>query len=123
MLAWVNLNRYCAVLAKEFPFANKLNSQARQAAAERAAYAISRYLKADKTGKRLHKPQFQKDNRSVEYKTTGWKFSEDRKRITFTDGIGIGKIKMLGTRDLCQFDITTIKRVRILRRADMYFVQ
>jgi len=27
---------------------------------------------------------------------TGWKLSEDRKRITFTDGIGIGKMKMLG---------------------------
>jgi putative transposase len=118
-----DLNRYCAVLAKEFPFANRLNSQARQAAAERAAYAISRYIKADKTGKRLNHPQFQKDNRSVEYKTTGWKLSPDRRRITFTDGIGIGKVKMLGTRDLCQYDIAHIKRVRILRRADLYFVQ
>ena len=118
-----DLNRYCAVLAKEFTFASKLNSQARQAAAERAAYAISRYLKSDKTGKRLGKPSFQKDNRSVEYKTTGWKLSEDRKRITFTDGIGIGKMKMCGTRDLCQYDLAHIKRVRILRRADMYFVQ
>jgi putative transposase len=118
-----DLNRYCAVLAKEFSFARKLNSQARQAAAERAAYAISRYLKADKTGNRLGMPGFQKDNRSVEYKTTGWKLSLDRKRITFTDGFGIGKIKMLGTRDLCQYDLDKIKRVRILRRADMYFVQ
>jgi putative transposase len=118
-----DLNRYCAVLAKDFPFASKLNSQARQAAAERAAYAISRYLKADKKGKRLGKPSFQKDNRSVEYKTTGWKLSEDRKRITFTDGFDIGTVKMLGTRDLCQFDLASIKRVRILRRADLYFVQ
>ena len=118
-----DLNRYCAVLAKEFPFANQLNSQARQAAAERAAYAISRYLKTDKTGKRLGKPAFQKNNRSVEHKMTGWKLSSDRKRITFTDGIGIGKIKMLGTRDLCQYDLANIKRVRILRRADLYFVQ
>jgi putative transposase len=31
-----DLNKYCAVLAKEFPFANKLNSTARQASAERA---------------------------------------------------------------------------------------
>jgi putative transposase len=118
-----DLNRYCAVLAGEFSFANCLNSQARQAAAERAAYAISRYLKGDKIGKRLGKPAFQKDNRSVEYKTTGWKLSADTKRITFTDGIGIGKMKMLGTRDLCQYDRTKIKRVRILRKADMYFVQ
>jgi putative transposase len=125
-----DLNRYCAVLAKDFPFASRLNSQARQAAAERAAYAISRYLKADKKGKRLGKPSFQKNNRSVEYKTTGWKLSQDRKRITFTDSFDIGKMKMLrlhsckrGTRDLCQFDLASIKRVRILRRADLYFVQ
>lgn len=39
-----DLNKYCAVLAKEFPFANELNSQARQAAAERAWAAISRFF-------------------------------------------------------------------------------
>ncbi|NEO46533.1 MAG: transposase [Moorea sp. SIO4A3] len=31
-----DLNKYCKVLAKEFPFTNALNSTARQAAAERA---------------------------------------------------------------------------------------
>ena len=30
-----DLNKYCAVLAHEFPFADELNSTARQAAAER----------------------------------------------------------------------------------------
>jgi len=30
------LSAYCKVLAKEFPWANKLNSMARQASAERA---------------------------------------------------------------------------------------
>ncbi|MEL6786456.1 MAG: RNA-guided endonuclease TnpB family protein, partial [Cyanobacteria bacterium J06607_15] len=30
-----DLNKYCAVLAKEFGFANKLNSTARQSSAER----------------------------------------------------------------------------------------
>jgi putative transposase len=118
-----DLNKYCAVLAKEYPFAAALNSQARQAASERAAYGISRYLKPDKSGKRLKKPQFQKDNRSVEYKTTGWKLSTNRTRITFTDGIGIGKMKMLGTQDLCAYDLKLIKRVRIVRKADMFFVQ
>ncbi len=122
-----DLNKYCAVLAKEYPFANALNSQARQAAAERAAYGIGRYLKADKSGKRLKqiskKPQFRKDNRSVEYKATGWKLSQDRKRITFTDGIGIGEVKLFGTRDLCTYDLALIKRVRIVRKADMFFVQ
>lgn len=122
-----DLNKYCAVLAKEYPFANALNSQARQSSSERAAYGISRYLKPDKSGKRLKKPQFQKDNRSVEYKTTGWKLSANRTRITFTDGIGIGKMKMLGSKspkqDLCAYDLKLIKRVRIVRKADMYFVQ
>jgi len=128
-----DLNKYCAVLAKEYPFANALNSQARQAAAERTAYGIGRYLKADKTGKRLKqisnlkqiskKPNFQKDNRSVEYKTTGWKLSDDRKRITFTDGIGIGEVKLMGTQDLCAYDLKAVKRVRIVRKADMFFVQ
>src|SRR5258707_8749196 len=118
-----DLNRYCAVLAKEYPFADALNSQARQAASERAAYAISRYLKPDASGKRLKKPKFQKNNRSVEYKTTGWKLSPDRKRITFTDGLGIGKMKMLGARDVCAYDQDKIKRVRIVRRADLFFVQ
>ncbi len=31
-----DLNKYCKILAKEFPFASELNSTARQAAAERA---------------------------------------------------------------------------------------
>jgi len=118
-----DLNKYCAVLAKEYPFAAALNSQARQAAAERAAYGIGRHLKADKTGKRLAKPTFQKGNRSVEYKATGWKLSENRKRITFTDGIGIGEMKILGSQDLCAYGIQLIKRVRIVRKADMFFVQ
>ena len=38
-----DLNKYSAVLAKEFPFADKLNSMARQSAAERAWFAISRF--------------------------------------------------------------------------------
>jgi len=31
-----DLSKQCAILAKEFPFANELNSMARQASAERA---------------------------------------------------------------------------------------
>ncbi len=118
-----DLNKYCAVLAKEYPFANALNSQARQSSSERAAYAIARYLKPDKSGKRHKKPKFQKDNRSVEYKTTGWKLSTNRTRITFTDGLGIGKMKMLGSQDLCAYDLSLVKRVRIVRKADLFFVQ
>lgn len=97
-----DLNKYCAVLAKEFEWAKKLNSQARQAAAERAWSAIARFFDNCKkaiSGKKGY-PKFQKDNRSVEYKATGWKLSDDRKSITFTDGFGIGTFKLLGSRDL-----------------------
>ncbi len=69
-----DLQCYCAVLAKEYPFAARLNSQARQASADRASFAISRFYencKAKKPGKKGY-PRFQHDNRSVEYKTTGW---------------------------------------------------
>jgi transposase len=38
-----DLNKHCAVLAAEFPFADELNSMARQSAAERAWSAISRF--------------------------------------------------------------------------------
>ena len=38
-----DLQCYCSQLAKEFPFASRLNSQARQAAADRAWSAISRF--------------------------------------------------------------------------------
>jgi putative transposase len=37
------LNNYCAVLAKEYKFADELNSTARQEAAERAWSAIKRF--------------------------------------------------------------------------------
>jgi putative transposase len=120
-----DLGKQCAVLAKEFEWAGKLNSMARQAAAERAWAAISRFLdncKKRTPGKKGY-PQFQKDNRSVEYKTTGWKLSNDRKHITFSDGFGVGTLKLLGTRDLGFYSKGHFKRVRIVRRADGYFVQ
>jgi putative transposase len=120
-----DLNKYCAVLAKEFTFANELNSQARQAAAERAWAAISRFFdncKAQIPGRKGY-PRFQKGNRSVEYKTTGWKLSEDKRFITFTDKKGIGQLKMLGTRDLSFYQTDQIKRVRLVKRADGYYCQ
>ena len=112
-----DLNKHCAVLAQEFEFARRLNSQARQAAAERAAFAIKRLYhncKADKANKGY--PKFQKDNRSVEYKTSGWKLSEMRKQITFTDKKGIGRLKLKGTWDLNFYQLDQIKRVRLVRR-------
>ncbi len=120
-----DLNKHCAVLAKQFPFADKLNSQARQSAAERAWAAISRFFdncKKKISGKKGY-PQFQKDCRSVEYKTTGYKISEDRKSITFIDKNVIGRLKLKGTRDLHFYQLDQIKRVRLLKRADGYYVQ
>ena len=119
------LSKQCAILAAEFPFANNLNSMARQAAAERAWAAISRFY--DNCKKKVSGlkgfPSFQKDNRSVEYKTTGWKLAEDRKSIIITDKIGIGKLKLKGTRDLNFYQPDQIKRVRLVKRADGYYVQ
>jgi hypothetical protein len=56
-------------------------------------------------------------------KTTGWKLAEDRKSITITDKIGIGKLKLKGTRDLNFYQPDQIKRVRLVKRADGYCVQ
>jgi putative transposase len=120
-----DLNKYCAVLAKEFAFANELNSQARQAAAERAWAAISRFFdncKSQIPGRKGY-PRFQKDNRSVEYKTTGWKLSENKRFITFTDKKNIGRVKLIGSRDLSFYQVEQIKRVRIVKRADGYYCQ
>ncbi|MGI0494161.1 RNA-guided endonuclease InsQ/TnpB family protein [Alkalinema pantanalense CENA528] len=120
-----DLNKYCSVLAKEFDFANQLNSMARQSAAERAWSAITRFY--DNCKKRIPGkkgfPKFQKDCRSVEYKTSGWKLANDRKSITFTDKCGIGQLKLKGTRDLHFYEPDQIKRVRLIKRADGYYVQ
>ena len=89
-----DLQCYCAVLAKDYAFASCLNSQARQASADRAWFAIARFYdncKAHKPGKKGY-PRFQHDNRSIEYKTTGWKLEPDGKHITLTDGCGIGRL-------------------------------
>jgi putative transposase len=120
-----DVQTYCAVLAREYPFAPCLNSQARQASADRAWLAISRFYancKALRPGKKGY-PKFQHDNRSVEYKVTGWKLDSDGGHITFTDGCGIGRLRLIGTRAIETFPTKQIKRVRIVRRADGYYVQ
>ncbi|MFB8796692.1 MAG: transposase [Microcoleus sp.] len=122
-----DLSAYCVVLAKEFPWASKLNSMARQASAERAWSAIARFFdncKKAKPGKKGF-PHFKKHEThgSVEYKTCGWKLSEDRRNITFTDGFKAGIFKLWGTRDLHFYRLSQVKRVRVVRRADGYYVQ
>ena len=122
---YYDLNKYTAVLANEFDFADELNSMARQSAAERTAFAIKRFFdncKAKVPGKKGY-PRFQKNNRSVEYKTSGWKLLDYRKHITFIDKCGIGQLKLIGTWDLHFYQIKQIKRVRIVKRSDGYYIQ
>src|SRR5713226_415453 len=67
-----DLQCLCATLAASYPFARRLNSQARQASADRAWFAISCFYdncKNQKPGRKGY-PRFQHDNRSAEYKQT-----------------------------------------------------
>jgi putative transposase len=140
-----DLYKYCKVLADnpQFPWAKKLNSQARQAAAERAWSAIARFYDNCKRGipgkkrtahgevpcksgrSKQGYPKFKRHqtSASVEYKVSGWKLSEDRKSITFSDKFGAGRFKLKGTRDLNFYQLKQINRVRIVRRCDGYYVQ
>jgi putative transposase len=120
-----DLYKQCAVLAKEFEWAGKLNSMARQASTERTIFAIQRFFancKTNKLGKKGY-PQFKKFTRSVEYKTSGWKLSSDKRSLTFTDGFAAGTFKLVGSRDLHFYAPSEIKRVRVIRRADGYYAQ
>jgi putative transposase len=122
-----SLNKYCKILADnpEYPFVTNLNSMARQSMAERAWASISRFFENCKKkvpGKKGY-PQFKKFSRSVEYKTSGWRISDDRKALIITDKTGIGKLKLVGSRDLSYYQSQQIKRVRLVRRADGYYAQ
>jgi putative transposase len=119
------LYRLSKTLREEFPFAKALNSSACQASIERAYSSITRFYdnyKKSIPGKKGY-PKFKKNCRSVEYKTSGWKLSTTRKQITFTDSKGIGTLKLKGTWDLNFYQLDQIKRVRLVHRADGYYVQ
>ena len=119
------LNKYSTELRNEFQFVKDLNSMAVQAAAERGWQVISRFYdncKSTKPGKKGY-PQFQRDNRSVEYKTSGWSLNSTKRRITITDKKGIGELKLLGKWDIHTYPVKAIKRVRLVRRADGYYCQ
>ena len=121
-----DLNKYCRILAKEFSFANKLNSSARQSSAERAWSGIARFFNNCKQKVKGKKgfPKFKKYSRSVEYKQSGWKLDETtKKHITFTDKNNIGRVKLVGSRDIYFYQPEQIKRVRLVRRADGYYCQ
>jgi len=108
----------------EFSFVGKLNSMARQASAERAWFSISRFYNNCKKGlAKKGYPKFKKFSRSVEYKSSGWKLTEDKKFIHITDKTGIGKLKLIGTFNRQLLDKTTIKRVRLIKKADSFYCQ
>jgi len=134
--------RYNTLLRKEFKFVEDLNSHACQTAVERVLKAVNRFYancrnqikgKKRKTRSwgfpkwsdfpRQGYPKFKRNTRSLEYKFSGWKLSDDRKYITFTDKKNIGTFKLIGSRDLNFYQLSQIKRVRIVRRADGYYVQ
>ncbi len=130
--------KYCKVLADnpDFPWAKKLNSMARQAHAERAWASVERFYRncqespqapLGKGGKKggIGYPKFApfKTRASVEYKTSGWKLSECRRYLKFTDGNRAGIFKLWGSRDLHFYQLERIKRVRVIRRCDGYYTQ
>ncbi len=121
----IALNNYSTALRKDFKFVEELNSMACQAATERAWSAIDRFYsncKSKKPGKKGF-PRFQKDNRSVEYKTSGWSLHPTKRRITFTDKKGIGEVRLLGKWDIHSYPQKVIKRVRLVRKSDGYYCQ
>ncbi len=121
----IALNNYSTALRKEFKFVKDLNSMACQAATERAWLSIVRFYdncKSKKPGKKGF-PRFQKDNRSVEYKTSGWSLHPTKRRIIFTDKKGISEVKLLGKWDIHAYPLKSIKRVRLVRKADGYYCQ
>ena len=102
-----------------------MNSHACQASVENVERAIKRFFancKNNKPGKKGY-PKFKKHSRSVEYKQSGWQLHPSKRRINFLDKKGIGTLKLLGKWDIHTIDIKLIKRVRIVRRADGYYVQ
>lgn len=120
-----DLYTLCKDLAKEFAFALKLNSAARQASAERAWASISSfYSRCKKKEKKKGFPKFKKHCRSVEYKVSGWKLSDDCKSIAFTDGFGIGSLSLYCNKET-RVDLFRLKinRVRVVRKADGYYAQ
>ncbi len=119
------LYRYNTKLRADFLFVNALNSHACQVAVEWAYSSIARFYdncRKSVPGKKDY-PKFKNNCRSVEYKTSGWKLSEDRRSINFIDKKGIGKLKLKGTWDLHFYQLDQIKRVRLVRRTDGYYVQ
>ena len=100
---------------------------ARQAHAERAWASIERFYRncRQKIPGNKGFPKFKKYQvrASVEYKTSGWKLSEDRRYLTFSDKFQAATFKLWGSRNLHFYQLKKIKRVRVIRRHDGYYAQ
>ena len=123
-----DLQKLCSTLAKnqDTPWVTLLNSQARQSAADRAWQSINRFYqncRAKISGKKGF-PKFKKYSRSVEYKLTGYKLSDDRRKIKFSDGFKAGEFDLwCSQRTLVYYSEQQIRRVRVVRRCDGYYCQ
>ncbi len=117
--------RHNTELRATYPWCHNLNSHACQASVERAAKSIDKFYSdlKDPSVRKKSYPKFKKHSRSVEYKQSGWKVTEDRKRLTITDQTGIGSFRLVGSRDLHFYQLGQIKRMRLIRRADGYYAQ
>lgn len=121
----MSFNYLCKEIAEQFLFADKLNAMARQAAAERAWASVSRFYDNCKKPGVTKKgyPKYQKDCRSVEYKTSGWKLSDDRNYLKLKDGFKIGWMKLRGGKQIEIDHLIHIKRVKIIKKANGYYAQ
>lgn len=117
--------RHNTELRGTYSWCHNLNSHACQASVERAAKSIDKFYSdfKDSSVKKKSYPKFKKHSRSVEYKQSGWKITEDRKRLTITDKTGIGSFRLVGSRDLHFYQLRQIKRLKLIRRADGYYAQ
>ena len=109
--AWASIERFYRNCRQKIPGKKRCDPAALQAAKERAP--------------RQGFPKFKKYQvrASVEYKTSGWKLSSDRRYLTFSDKFQAGTFKLWGSRDLHFYDLKQIKRVRVIRRHDGYYAQ
>ncbi|MGD1917958.1 MAG: RNA-guided endonuclease InsQ/TnpB family protein [Pleurocapsa sp.] len=117
--------RHNTELRATYPWCHNLNSHACQASVERAAKSIDKFYSdlKDSSIRKKSYPKFKKHSRSVEYKQSGWKVAENRKKLTITDKTGIGSFKLIGSRNLHFYQFEQIKRMRLIRRADGYYAQ
>ncbi len=122
-----DLSAYCAVLAKEFDWANKLNSMARQASAiEHGRQLPDSLITARKISQEKKDIQ---NSKSIKHMVL---LNTKQRDGSFLSVAGISLSPMVlmqvlsrrwGTRDLHFYQLKQIKRVRIVRRADGYYTQ